>query len=93
MSIKKDLSILKIVIQSEWFDAIASGEKKTEYREIKPFWESRLYNPDGSKRNYDRIEFINGYNKGARRMFTQYGGFTRRDGKFHIKVGKILKRR
>lgn len=25
-----------------WFDKIESGAKRAEYREIKPFWESRL---------------------------------------------------
>ena len=27
-----------------WFDKIRSGEKKIEFREIKPFWTSRLRN-------------------------------------------------
>ena len=29
-------------IKKQWFDMIASGEKKEEYREIKPYWTKRL---------------------------------------------------
>jgi hypothetical protein len=53
------MEILKIVIKKEWFDEIASGKKKIEYREVKPFWESRLYDASGKKRKYEKIEFIN----------------------------------
>jgi hypothetical protein len=85
------MASLKIVIIKKYFDEIAAGTKKIEYREVKPFWESRLYDATGKKKEYDYIEFINGYNADARRMVTQYGGFTKRSGRFHIKVGKIIK--
>lgn len=29
-------------IKRKWFDMIMSGEKREEYREIKPYWEKRL---------------------------------------------------
>ena len=54
---------LKIVIKKEWFDKIKSGEKIIEYREKKPFWDSRLKDAKGNYIKYDRIEFINGYVK------------------------------
>ncbi len=84
--------VLKIVIKQPWFDRIAIGKKKTEFREVKPFWESRLYDKDGKKKHYDQIEFINGYNADARRMITKYEGFSVRDGRFHIKIGRIVKK-
>lgn len=31
-------------IKREWFDMILSGEKKEEYREIKPYYETRFTN-------------------------------------------------
>ncbi len=34
---------------------IASGEKKEEYREIKPFWISRLVNGLGHPTNYETV--------------------------------------
>lgn len=85
------METLKIVIKKQWFDEIASGKKKIEYREVKPFWQSRLYDTNGKKRKYDRIEFINGYNVDANRMITKYEGFEKRANLYHIKVGKILK--
>ena len=86
------METLKIIIKKEWFDKIANGTKKTEYREASPFWDSRLLDKNGKKRKYDRIEFINGYNTDARRMVTGFEGVSERDGVFHIKIGKIYKR-
>jgi len=86
------METLKIVIRKVPFDQIASGEKKIEYRDVKPFWQSRLYDANGKKRNYDNIEFINGYNADAKRMITKFEGFEKKGMKYNIKVGKILKR-
>lgn len=36
------MKTLTLPLKKEWFDMIKSGEKKEEYREIKPFWEKRL---------------------------------------------------
>lgn len=30
-------------IKKKWFDMICSGEKKEEYREIKPYWTKRFH--------------------------------------------------
>lgn len=89
---KTEKSILKIVIKGEWFDEIASKKKKIEYREYTPFWISRLYDKDGKKRDYDLIEFINGYNTDARRMTTKYEGFNKKGDLLHIHIGKIIKK-
>lgn len=85
------MQTLKIVIKKIYFDQIASGEKKIEYREVKPFWQSRLNDANGKKRNYDNIEFINGYNADAKRMITKFEGFEKKGMKYNIKLGKILK--
>lgn len=34
--------ILHLNLKKKWFDMIVSGEKKEEYREIKPYWIHRL---------------------------------------------------
>ena len=34
--------MLVLPIKKQWFDMIRSGEKKEEYREIKPYWASRI---------------------------------------------------
>lgn len=33
---------LHLVLKRKWYDMIASGEKKEEYREMKPYWIRRL---------------------------------------------------
>ena len=39
--------MLVLTIKKKWFDMICSGEKKEEYREIKPYYESRFMNAFG----------------------------------------------
>ena len=70
---------LVLTLKKEWFDLIKSGEKKVEFREIKPYWVRRLV---GNWQVYqdslpflrgiykmpfgvDRIRFKNGYGKNA----------------------------
>lgn len=36
--------VLNLVVSKQWFEKIVSGEKTEEYREIKPYWASRLVN-------------------------------------------------
>lgn len=36
------MSTLHLTLKKKWFDMILSGEKKEEYREIKPYWVTRL---------------------------------------------------
>lgn len=35
--------MLTLPIKKKWFDMIKSGEKKEEYREIKPYYDKRLF--------------------------------------------------
>ena len=44
-------------VRKEYFDQIKSGEKKEEYRLVKPYWIERL------NRNYDGIYIFRGYPK------------------------------
>lgn len=65
---------LYLTLKKKWFDMIASGEKKEEYREIKKYWISRLCSTsnmlDGCK-EFDYIIFKNGYSKDAPTMKVQ----------------------
>lgn len=36
------MKTMHLTLKKKWFDMIASGEKKEEYREIKPYWVKRL---------------------------------------------------
>lgn len=49
------MKVLPIALKKKWFDMIASGEKREEYREIKPHWTSRFEKP------ITHIKFTNGY--------------------------------
>jgi hypothetical protein len=55
--------MLTLPIKKEWFDMIVAGEKKEEYREIKPYYLSRFQNhfyPDGNN-DLITVRFRNGY--------------------------------
>lgn len=61
--------MLVLPIKRKWFDMILSGEKKEEYREIKPYYDSRFDKlwqgsliGGNAKRN---IMFRNGYSKNS----------------------------
>ncbi|MFA7662616.1 MAG: ASCH domain-containing protein [Patescibacteria group bacterium] len=56
---------LHLTLKRRWFDLIAHGHKKIEYRLYKPYWIQRLTNPDGSIRVFDKVHFKNGYAKKA----------------------------
>ena len=56
--------MLVLPIKKKWFDMIACGEKKEEYREIKRYWITRFNNKGIlSKYNPHIIIFRNGYGK------------------------------
>ena len=57
------MKLLHLVLKRQWYDMILSGEKRDEYRDITPYWRKRLEGKD-----YDVVEFRNGYQKDARRM-------------------------
>ena len=63
------MKILHLTLKKKWFDMIASGEKKEEYREIKPYWSSRLIEKD-----FTHICFRNRYSKDAARITIELKG-------------------
>jgi hypothetical protein len=75
---------------------IASGEKREEYREIKPYWNKRL-----NSREYDVIKFRNGYARNAPEMIVELKeicsslgivewGAPERESVYILKLGKVL---
>lgn len=66
------MEILHLTLKKKWFDMILSGEKKEEYREIKPYWLTRFkyycnHTDMMHELNYEytHILFKNGYSKNA----------------------------
>lgn len=62
------MKILHLTLKKKWFDLIATGEKKQEYRENKPYWQSRLHG-----KTFNEIHFRNGYAKDAPFMRVKCG--------------------
>ena len=50
------MKVLNLVLKRKWFEMIASGEKTEEYREIKPYWEKRLVDYNGIKRDFRELQ-------------------------------------
>ena len=96
MSVGGCMKILHLTLKKQWFELIASGLKKEEYRELKPYWDCRLY-----KKHYDAIKFRNGYQKNAPTMTVELKKITTGLGNiswgapeteevYILKLGKIL---
>ena len=87
--------ILHLTIKKKWFDLIASGKKKTEYREIKEYWTRILTLDDPlDARVYDEVHFRNGYKKNSPFMRVKWMGTEKEKFKgelcYAIRLGKIL---
>jgi hypothetical protein len=80
----------------DWFEMILNGAKKEEYREIKPYWESRL---DGKK--FDTVKLQMGRNPGSPSMYVECLGIEKGgqgntdwgwvEPCYKIKLGRVLK--
>lgn len=56
------MKTLHLVLKSKWYDKIASGEKTSEYRECKPYWNQRFTcMSNGVCFLYDTVIFHKGY--------------------------------
>lgn len=55
---------LKLVLKRKWWDMIASGEKKEEYRDFNDYWKNRLLEKGKwDLKEFDRVTFYLGYSK------------------------------
>ena len=52
----KEKRILHLTLHRRYFDQIAIGVKKNEYRDMTPYWTKRLLG-----KVYDEVHFRNGY--------------------------------
>ena len=79
------LRVLRLTLKKKWFDMIASGEKKSEYRLPSQWILSRL--PSGKR--YDVVEFANGYGKHVPRVTVEFKGWDRNQGDNNPEWGAI----
>ncbi len=60
------MTILHLTVKKKWFDLIASGDKKIEYREFKSYWKGRLMvERQYIRDDFEEVHFRNGYSKDA----------------------------
>lgn len=95
------MKILHLTLKKQWFDMIASGEKPEEYREIKDYWYTRLFDVTGKPIRYDIVRFRNGYSSSAPTMDVEYKGVKigigksewgapKEDGVYKIMLGRTI---
>jgi len=52
------MKVLHLNLKKKWYDMIASGEKKEEYREVKEYWISRLVGEFTAPYQHEPFNFI-----------------------------------
>ena len=85
------MKTLHLTLKKKWFDQILAGTKKIEYREIKPYWTTRLFDKAGKPKKFDIIEFRNGYSKDCRKMRVEFKELRINKGNYEILLGKVFK--
>lgn len=68
--------ILHLTLSKKPFEVMLKSEKTEEFRKPSDWIKSRLFNKDGTRRDYDVIEFVNGYGKDKPAFITIFNGFT-----------------
>lgn len=63
------MQVLHLTLKRCWFDMIHSGIKKEEYREVKPYWSTRLQG-----KRFDAVRFRNGYGTNAPEVTVSLSG-------------------
>ena len=76
---------LNLTLYRRWFNQIAAGIKRIEYREIKPYWTQRIEN-----KQYSEIHFRNGYGKHRPFMRVEYLGYTIHGKYYCLMLGDVL---
>jgi hypothetical protein len=100
--------VLILPVCKQWFDLMETGEKTSEFRKPSKFIKDRLYNKNGSTKQYDYVLIINGYGYHRPYFISKYEGFgtnydvqyTFSDGSklnvfpedYNIFLGEIIKR-
>lgn len=80
-------SILHLSLHRDYFEKIANGTKRSEDRELKPYWRKRL-----DRRRFDLIQFRNGYPADAPEMLVECRGIRRepQNSRHAIRLGRVL---
>lgn len=68
--LRRKCAILPLVLKGKWYDMIAAGEKREEYRDATSYWAKRLWNWNTlfTEATIPVVEFRRGYASDAPRM-------------------------
>lgn len=66
---------LILTISAAPFEVMHTGEKPYEFRKPSDWMRSRLYNKDGTEKDYDYVKFTNGYGAHRPTFTCEYNGF------------------
>lgn len=68
----KEKKILHLTLYRRWFDLVASGKKKIEYRRACDHWRRLIFNKNGWPKKFDEIHFRNGYGADRPLVVTEF---------------------
>lgn len=82
--------VLHLTLKRQWFDLIALGQKKQEYRDNTPHWRTRL-----KDRHYTHVQFRNGYKGDCPKMLVElkriyYDPQRKGGGKWVVELGNVI---
>lgn len=88
---RNECRVLHLPMQKEWFDMVASGDKKEEYRITSDHWLARINSPlinDVETGNNVVVCFRNGYSKNSPTQYRRLLRVSRRDESIHPEWGE-----
>lgn len=77
--------VLHMTLHRQWFDQIAAGTKKIEYRDRGAYWDRRLDGPAPS-----RIKFVNGYGANRPWMLVECIDVTKDADQWRLHLGAVV---
>ena len=74
---RSECAVLHLVLKRRWYDMIESGEKREEYRDDKPYWNTRIsrWFNEGMAKVHHVVAFSRGYARPT--MFFRVDALTR----------------
>lgn len=69
------MRVLRLTLSKKPFDVMVTGEKSKEFRTPSKWIKSRLFDKNGNVRDYDLVEFKNGYGSDVPMFMAEYRGF------------------
>lgn len=79
--------VLHLTLEKKPFQVMVTGEKNKEFRKDRRWIRSRLLYPNGHRKHYDLVKFVNGYGSKRPYFICEYKGFEFKDGDYRYSNG------